>query len=363
MQQDFMTGLFFELLRSGIGTGSELSVTPTATQWEELFELSKRQTLVGIAFTGIEKLPAAQRPPKELLLKWYNHCQIIEKQNKILNRQAVAVAKKFKEEGFGNIILKGQGIATLYPNPLRRTPGDIDIWLDADRKSIMDYVRKFVPNAQPIYHHVDFPIFKEPCIEIHFTPSWMYSFFTNRRLQSFFEREKTVQLSNKVILGEEGCITAPTLAFNRVYILLHIYRHLFQEGIGLRQMLDYYYVLAQGFTKEELKRTLTHLKELKMLRFAGAAMYVLKKVYGLDSSFFIAEPLEKEGEELLGEIMRKGNFGNNNPELDIQKNGNLLQRAFSRTKQNFALVRSYPSETLWAPLFRGWHFFWMRMNK
>ena len=141
-----MTGLFFELLRSGIGTGSELSATPTATQWEELFELSKRQTLVGIAFTGIEKLPAAQRPPKELLLKWYNHCQIIEKQNKVLNRQAVAVAKKFKEEGFGNIILKGQGIATLYPNPLRRTPGDIDIWLDTDRKSIMDYVRIFVHN-------------------------------------------------------------------------------------------------------------------------------------------------------------------------------------------------------------------------
>ena len=363
MQQVNITELFFELVRLGIGTNEKLPVTPSATQWEELFELSKRQTLVGIVFTGIERLPAEQRPPRELLLKWYNLCQVITKQNRILNRQAVAVAKKFKEEGFGNIILKGQGIATLYPDPSRRTPGDIDIWLDADRKSIMSYVRKFIPKAEPIYHHVDFPVFKELCIEIHFTPSWMYSYFTNRKLQRFFEQAKAEQLNNKVMLGEEGFITAPTLAFNRVYILLHIYRHLFQEVIGLRQVLDYYYVLAQGFTKEEQDKTIAQLKELKMLRFAGAAMYILKNVYGLNDSCLIVEPLEKEGKELLDEIMRMGNFGNYNPELTIQKQGNLLQRAISRTKQNFALVRSYPSEILWAPLFRAWHFFWMRMNK
>lgn len=364
MQESNTINLFFELLQVAIGTNVTLSKVPTTEQWNELFELSKKQTLMGVAFTGIEKLPSEQRPPKNLLLNWYNICNIIEKQNNVLNKQAVAVAKKFKEEGFDNIILKGQGIATLYENPARRTAGDIDIWLDADRKRIMSYVRKFIPDAEPIYHHVDFPIHKDLCIEIHFTPSWMYNYFTNRKLQRYFRKVIKEQLKNRVVVdGEGGTISAPTLEFNRIYILLHIYRHLFQEGIGLRQMLDYYHILVQGFTKEEQIKNIAQLKEFKMQRFAGAAMWVLKRVFNIEDKYMIVEPLENEGKELLAEIIKMGNFGKYNPEFEIQQKGNILQRAISRTKQNMSMVRSYPSEILWAPLFRAWHFFWMKINK
>ena len=363
MQKSNITEIFFELVRLGIGTGSKLSIPPTAQQWEELFDLSKKQTLTGITFSGIERLPAEMRPPKEVLLKWYNICQLITKQNAFLNKQAVMVAQKFREEGFENVILKGQGIATLYKEPERRASGDIDIWLAADRKTILKYVKKFFPTAAPIYHHIDFPILKNLEIEIHFTPSWMYNYFTNRKLQKFFKQEIKRQTSNKITLGNEGYISAPTLDFNRIYILLHIYRHLFQEGIGLRQLLDYYYVLVQGFTKEEQKATITRLKEFRMLRFAGATMYVIKKVFNISDEYMLVPPLESEGEQLLGEIMEKGNFGRYNPELHIQKNGSLLARACSRTKQNMKLASNYPSEIFGAPFFRTWHFFWMQLNK
>ncbi len=363
MQQRDITELFFELVRMGIGTGKGLSYTPTTEDWEKVYELANKQAVLGVAFSGIEKLPAEQRPPKDILLKWYNISLIIAKQNEKLNKQAVAVAKKFELEGFGNVILKGQGISMLYDNPKRRTPGDIDIWLDGTRKKIMDYVRGFIPNAEPIYHHVDFPIVKGLPIEVHFTPSWMYCYFTNRKLQQFFKKEIKKQLKNKVTLGKEGVITAPDLAFNRVYILIHIYRHLFQEGIGLRQLLDYYYVIKQGFTENEKNETTTRLKEFGMLRFAGAVMHILKESFGMKDELLLVPPLQKEGKELLNEVMRMGNFGKYNPELAIQKNGTLLQRAVSRTKQNMSLVKSYPSEILWAPLFRTWHFFWMKMNK
>lgn len=361
MYNNVITEVFFELVRLSIGTGSKISITPTAEQWEELLELSQKQTLSGITFTGIEKLPPSQRPPKEILLKWYNMCQMIVNQNKILNKKAVAVAQKFKEEGFDNVILKGQGIATLYKEPERRTAGDIDIWLDADRDTILKYVRGFFPASTPIYHHIDFPILKGLEIEIHFTPSWMYNYFTNRKLQKYFKREIKTQIKNKISLGE-GCINAPTNEFNRIYILLHIYRHLFQEGIGMRQLLDYYHVLVQGFTKEEQAATIKLIKKFKMLRFAGATMYVLKKVFNINEEYMLTAPLEKEGEQLLFEIMEKGNFGKYNPEYKIQKNGSLIARAYSRTKQNMKLASSYPSEIFWAPLFRVWHFFWMRQK-
>lgn len=346
-----------------IGTGPGLSVTPTAKQWKELFELSKKQTLAGITFTGIEKLPTTQRPPKEILLNWYNTCQLIKKQNTLLNRQAVAVSQKFREEGFQSVILKGQGIAALYAQPERRTPGDIDIWLEGGRDKILKYVRRFFPASLPQYHHIDFPIIKGLAMEIHFTPTWMYNYFTNKKLQRYFGQEIKRQTKNSTVLGEEGTVNTPTSDFNRIYILLHIYKHLFQEGIGLRQLLDYYYVLAQGFTTEEQAETTALFKKFNILRFAGATMYVLKRVFNIDDKYIIVPPIEKEGKALLHEIMEKGNFGKYSPDIALLQSSSPVIRAYSHTKENLKLLFSYPDEILWAPLFRMWHYFWMRMKK
>ena len=152
----------------------------------------------------------------------------------------------------------------------------------------------------------------------------------------------------------------PTNSFNRIFILLHIYRHLFEEGIGLRQLLDYYYVLQQGFTEQEKAATLQQLKELKMVRFAGAVMHVLKKVFAMDEKYFLTTPLEKEGDFLLKEILAGGNFGKYSQRYEAEMNGNLLQRAFARTAHNMIFARSYPSETLAAQPFRIWHYFWRK---
>lgn len=60
-----------------------------------------------------------------------------------------------------------------------------------------------------------------------------------------------LQCSNVVILPDGfGEITVPTLSFNVIYILSHLYRHVFTEGIGLRQLLDYYFVIEKFFSKQ-----------------------------------------------------------------------------------------------------------------
>ena len=361
MKDTSVIGMFFELIRLGIGTAEKMQSLPTAQEWEQIYEISQKQTLLGIAFSGIEKLSAEQRPPKQLLLTWYNYCQKIKAANEKLNLQAVAIAGKFREEGFRNTILKGQGIAALYDNPARRTPGDVDIWLEGGREKILTYVKQFFPDCNAVYHHVDFPIYKHPEIEIHFTPSWMYNYFTNRRLQKFFAQQGEAMFTNRVTFeGCEGYINAPTLAFNRFYILLHIYRHLFQEGIGLRQLLDYYYVLAQGFTEEEKTETVKLLKQFRMKRFAGAVTYILEEFFAMDKKYRLVKPLEKEGEKLLKEILVSGNFGKYNPVYSNDVSDSLVSRAITRTKYNLQFMWSYPSEIFAAPLFRMWHHFWMK---
>ena len=64
------------------------------------------------------------------------------------------------------------------------------------------------------------------------------------RLQKWFRRNADLQCSNVVGLPDgAGDIAIPTTAFNVVYQLTHLYHHFFDEGIGMRQIIDYFLVV------------------------------------------------------------------------------------------------------------------------
>lgn len=355
-----ITALFFSLIQCGIGKRDTLPATPDKEQWKELFELSKKQTLAGIAFAGIEKLPAWQRPQKEILLPWHILSQQIKAKNCELNRKCAAVSHKFRNEGFENCILKGQGIAQLYPTPTLRTPGDIDIWLQGGDKKVISYVKALIPDCAPTYHHVDFPIAPELDIEIHYRPTWMYNPFTDKRLQHHFEACAHDQFKNTAITAE-GSFPAPTTAFNRIYILLHIYRHIFFEGIGMRQVLDYYFVMQKEMSKEEKQQLTNDIRRFKLEKFTGALVYAMQQMFAFDAADFPIAPCPKHGKFLMQEIMLAGNFGKyDNRYISKKSTGALL---YNNTRRFFTLIRHYPHEALWAPYFKIWHWFWRKSHK
>lgn len=356
-----ITEVFFALIRCGMGKERQLPYTPSPEEWQELFSMSKKQTLAGITFEGIERLPQEQRPPRELLLQWYLVRENIKSANTALDRKAHAVSAKFKESGFSNCILKGQGIAQLYPNPLSRTPGDIDIWLEGGSDKVIGYIRTIIPECRPTYHHVDFNISGEVEIEVHYRPTWMYSPIANKKLQKFFSENEAGQFRNSVSISV-GEINAPTPLFNMVYIPIHIYRHLFSEGIGLRQILDYYYVLMQDYSDAEKEECRKVLASVGVRRFMPALMYVMQQVFHLDEGHMIFTPDKKDGEFLMREIMTAGNFGHHDPRYKATGRGYSRQRIYNHIKRSFILVTRYPSEVLWAPAFKIWHYFWRKRH-
>ena len=353
--------LFFHLIRCGIGKQDTLPSTPNAQEWNELFEIAKKQTLIGITFAGIEKLPQEQRPPKDILLQWYRMCTLIKSKNTELDRKCTIVSNKFRSEGFRNCILKGQGIAQFYPDPALRTPGDIDIWLDGGDEKAIEYVKRFFPECEPTYHHVDFPIGTDLDIEVHYRPSWLYNPFANKRLQNFFIQNADAQFSNSINTAE-GCFPAPTVAFNRIYILLHIFRHLFQEGIGLRQLLDYYFVLDKGFSQQEKEECIKTLKSLGLIDFVAAVTYILQEKFGLESEKQFVAPNKRRGEFLLSEVMTAGNFGKYDKRYSIVSKEKELAHFLNSMRRTVRLIFQYPNETLWSPYFKVWHYFWRKRH-
>ena len=404
---------FFDFLRFCIGSFKEIPFSLKEADWKELYAIAKKQCLVGVLFDGIKKLPAEHvGMKKELLLQWMAESQMLEKANVRLNDAAIQVSEWFRKKGFRTCILKGQGNALMYSNPYSRTPGDIDIWVEGGDKRVISFVRSISPHEKACYHHIEFPSYKGVEVEVHYRPSFLLCFWHNRKLQKYYERVKEEQFSHRVMLGEQGEIAIPTVEFNLIFQLTHIYAHLMNEGIGLRQLLDYYFVLCdfykvyQNFSNpsvslskgsstfspspsssesgdvtalwcseplrykvggpskvtpdcagwDRLGVVQEELKELGLWKFAGAIMYIMQEVFGMSASRLIIPPNEKYGKFVLNEVLEAGNFGKHDARNRFGKSklGHNLQRVY----RDIRLVKYFSAEAMSEPFFRVWHFFW-----
>lgn len=354
--------IFFDFLRFCIGSAKEIPDSLKEADWKELYCIAQKQALLGVLFYGIRRLPKELAPEQKLLMQWLAMAEMIRKQNIRLFQDSVKVCQNFENEGFANCILKGQGNALLYPDPYMRTPGDIDIYLSGGRKKIMKYVDQVCPNQVMRYHHVDLPVMKT-AIEVHFTPSYMFYPIHNRRMQKWFEKVMGEQCNHRVSLPDGyGEIHVPHVSFNVIYILSHLYRHIFTEGIGLRQLLDYYYVLISDDLLLIRDRVQKDLKHLGLWKFAGAVMFVMKEVFGLSEDRMIAPMNEKEGRFLLDEIMRGGNFGQYDDRMGSKIGESKIHRYFRMNLRNLRFVKHYPTEALSEPLFRTWFAVWKKIH-
>ena len=339
--------LFFELIQVALGQRDKLSQTPYDKEWLQSLNLSQNQAVAGLASDGLERLPQEQLPPKEILLQWIGLSQINEKAYNLQVERAGELTKRFQKSGFKSCVLKGLGFAQLYSTPSRRLCGDIDLWVDGERENVMKWLRGQCEVEHIVWHHVDAKLFEDVETEIHFHPGWFYNPFKNRILQKWFEAEKEAQMAVNKELG----FAYPTVRFNAVYALVHLYHHLIEEGVGIRHIIDYYYIL-KGLPAQEKEYVEKQLKRFGLLKLASAMMWVLLVVCGMSSEYLICEPNEKEGRFLLDEIMRGGNFGK-------FRNDNLRRNTAARM---FALLPHYPSEVLWVVPWKLWHKVWRMMH-
>ena len=355
--------IFFQLLRCGLDSSERLPEIVSEDDWHKIYKTAQQQSLLGVVFYGLQRCEDI-RMPKALLLNWYAQCEQIRRTNLQVNQAAVRLSEFLQEAGYATCILKGQGNTLNYPDAYIRMSGDIDIWvmskeLDYEQK-IMDLIRlarKHTPAARPTYHHVDYGKFDGVEVELHYRPSFMNNPMHNHRLQMWFESQAEAQFTHQVNLpGGVGRVSVPTLSFNRIYQMAHIAHHILHEGIGLRQLTDYYLVLKGGFTEEERQKDVLLLRYLGLYDMAGAVMYVLQKVFALKMEEMIVPMDERRGRFVLDEILLAGNFGQYDRRM--AHSNSRVSKNILRLKRDVRFLRYFPSECLWEPVFRLWHFFW-----
>lgn len=339
--------------------------------WRQLYTFASNQAIIGICFDGIKRLgdeysEELKKNPIErnLLMTWMGAAQQIRRQDMKVNVVASKLYSMLRGDGLRCSILKGQGNALMYPNAYSRNPGDIDVWVNASREQITEYAKKHFKLGDDIrYHHIETSVDGVP-VELHFFPCIMNNPIYNARLQKWFKRNADLQCSNVVSLPDGiGEIAIPTTAFNVIYQLTHLYHHFFDEGIGMRQIIDYYYVVNNDellAIKDTLQKELKHLG---LWKFAMAVMYVLHEALGLSDEKMIAPMDEKRGKLLLEEILNGGNFGQHFTKYGHFTQQGIAKKYFLKIWRNMHFVRYYPAEALSEPIFRTWHFFWRMKNK
>ena len=419
----------FRFLRFSLGLEGEvkglLDGRKGCFDWDACYQFAKRQTLVGVLFDGIQRLPKELAPARPLLLRWLSDSESIRRRNMRMDRASAYIYNKVCAAGFRCCILKGQGNALLYPHPSSRTPGDVDVWVMTSREELRHIALSLTEgdgsSLQESLNHIGLTV-HGVSVELHSTPALLNSPLHNNRLQRWFKRNADLQCSNRIALpNNAGDVAVPTVSFNIIYQLCHLFHHCFYEGVGLRQIVDYYLVLKNtdfsGNTDEGAGNTdrdevllntdftdstdsssgdfegdgcflntdcadfldsssgglgvvdsggalvalQEELKWLGLWKFAGAVMYVLREVMGLDEKRMICAPDERRGRLLLEEIMAGGNFGHYDERNHFGQGA--LWHNIQRFRRDWRMLRLYPSEALSEPLFRACHFLWRWKQK
>lgn len=227
-----------------------------------------------------------------------------------------------------------------------------------------NYVQRTHPTDDVAYHRFHYDYFGDTEVELHFRPTLMRNLLDDRKLARWYS---SFGPESFVYLEDKG-FAVPPASFNVIFVLTHIYRHFLFEGIGLRQVMDYYFVLKNRHTdrtgktdifspaeEAEIKETII---DLRLTRFAEAMMWILHTQMGLEEQYLICGMNEKEGRFVLDEILQTGNFG--------QADRRYRYKCWFKLRHHIAhgsyLLMHYPSEVIWTPIWLIYHKWW-KWNK
>jgi len=286
----------------------EKGIRPHIQDWQAIYNFAEKQQIIGVC----SPTPYSVKIEQEVLFQWIGDEQQIRNQNIVLNERIEELSHILNKAGLKFCILKGQGNAEMYPEPGLRCAGDIDVWIDADEKSVIGFVKNRYSDIEQTFKHIKFPVFDDVDVDVHTTPLRLYHPNHKKELKKWIKLQKDKQFAHVISLSSNGVnVSVPTARFNVVYQMGHILIHLLDEGIGLRHMIDYYYVLRTlgELSDAEKHEIAEEWRKFGMLRLATGVMWVEKEILGLPEEYLIVEPNAKKGNMLLDEMLEGGNFG------------------------------------------------------
>lgn len=337
---------FMELVRCGIAGAAPrqgLFRGLSGADWETIYTLARRQTVCGICYDAYCKLPDSLLPGGTLLPRWVARVNAIETSNRAMGIAVAQLVESLGAKGLHPLLQKGLSVARFYSNPELRECGDIDLWLPADEMDkAIDFARQ---HDSRLKSHPDASIsfiFRGFVVELHRRLISLSAPRAAHRLETYIRQ----YYSRRPLAGS---IPSPAPLLELLLLSVHIMRHAFGTGIGLRQLCDYMrasYMLRGQYDAAEFERA---CEELGISRWIAVLNAFLVKYLGAEPAMLPPASCRKVSDRqvdgLMGVIMEGGNFGLHSGHADAP-GGKLRTLSMLLRRSRFAFGIA-PAEAFW----------------
>ena len=314
MHTDINKEAFFELVRAGLWEKEARLSQFDNINYAAILQLAEEQSVVGLVTAGLEHVVDVKVPQK-MLLQFIGSTLQIEQQNKDMNVFLARLIEKLRKEDVYAILVKGQGIAQCYENPLWRASGDIDLLLSSNNydraKKVLMPLASEVEGEYTHFKHQAMTI-NDCVVELHGT---MHSRLSRRVDKQVDAVQNDVFFGGNVRSWDNSgtIVFLPAPNNDVIFVFTHILHHFFFEGIGLRQICDWCRLLWKY--REEIDRT--------GLAFRLDAMGILSewKAFAMFAVEYLGMPVEaiplyspdarwkRKAYKICADVLKVGNFG------------------------------------------------------
>lgn len=302
---------FLALVRSSLwGSPCVLESKP---QWDKIFQIAFQQTLLGIVSDAVSNLPHEMRPCKFETVKMCTKVAGIYQSHSILNHAISNIKGIMDANGISTVLLKGQGVALNYPNPLSRQCGDIDLYVGEENfLAAMNLLEPGVEHDVNKYRHLKHfnTVLEGVSIELHRIAELLPGIAADRRFQEWTLQQLHHTKARKVDIG--GCmVNLPSVQFDAVYIMYHAWHHFINGGIGLRQLCDWCLHLHRYHNEIDSAQLERDLARFGLNRAWNIMSAVAVAKLGLPANEcpLYTNKYDSLAEKVLQIIFEEGNFG------------------------------------------------------
>ena len=330
--------VLFELLREALWSQNSKLQNSKPINYSQLIDLAEKQTVVPLVLQAMER--AQVELSKEGRRRMLIYTQKSVKHNRKLNQEIGALVTLLQQHGIDYVVVKGQVLASYYAHPVLRQGGDIDFYCDTINFSkAHDIIRQ---EWEVEEHHSD-PGFHEHFSHhgIDFEMHYALVHLHNKRKDGYWER--LLQETPAIEVAVEG-LKVKTLhpTIHSLYVFLHLWHHLVELGVGLRQFCDLAMILHSCKAEIDHEALRGHLRELGLEKAFRACGCILVDQLGLpaeDFPYVLSAKDRKYTERILDVVFYRGNMGLYNRKGGVKGWKHVIEAAFVKTAH---FVKFYP---------------------
>lgn len=305
---------YFQLLRSALWN-APVGITETI-DWQGVMDIANHHGNASLISDVATRMETDNRPSSEMLGKMQTimRSNLLHQMN--LKSIVMAVMKEFRSNGIEPVVLKGFGLASLYPNPGLRQFGDTDLFVGLGNFHQACALVRNMPGAYSWciegdvgrHYNVDFGRYP---MEIHRVSADV----TNPREKTIYdaiEQDGLVE-NTQTTLIDGFPISIPSKEFMVFFTFYHAWHHLLTTGVGLRQVSDVAIALHAYHRQLDLDKLGRWIADMHLMQPWQAFGFLMVDKLGLNKEEmpFYSERSRRTAEKLYPRLMREGNFRRN----------------------------------------------------